>query len=367
VVAPAAADTPLQGITDQAAGAQVTYDDGSDVVRAATLARGSDIAIIYARDTEAEGHDRTSLSLDGNADALIAAVAAANPRTVVVLMTGSAVTMPWLSKVPAVLEAWYPGERGGHAIARLLLGAVNPSGRLPITFPVGEGQLPTAGSPQQWPGDSSHIDYTEKLLVGYRWYDARGLRPLFPFGFGLSYGGSFGYSGLRVLPADDLASLAVSDGHVRATVGFTVTNQGEQTASETPQVYVRLPAATGEPPSRLVAFSKVTLRPGESTSVRATLDDRALSYWNADAHGWRLVAGCYRTMAGSSSADLPLVGTISVGPVTCGGADVASGNALTRLPNTASPHAGLPAVVWLLILCPASLLLAARLRRSRQR
>jgi beta-glucosidase len=190
---------------------------------------------------------------------------------------------------------------------------------------------------------------------------------LFPFGFGLSYGGSFRYSGLRVVPADDLASLAVSDGHVRATVDFTVTNQGEQTASETPQVYVRLPAATGEPPSRLVSFSKVTLRPGESTTVRATVDDRALSYWNTDAHGWRLMAGCYRTMAGSSSADLPLVGTISIGGVACARAAVADTSALTRLPNTASQDRRVLAVLWLLILCPASLLIVARLRRSRQR
>ncbi|MQA85026.1 MAG: hypothetical protein GEV03_10475 [Streptosporangiales bacterium] len=168
---------------------------------AAALARRSDVAIVYPRDTEAEGRDRSDLTLDDDADRLISAVAAANPRTVVVLKTGSAVTMPWLGSVPGVLEAWYPGERGGHAIARLLFGDVNPSGRLPIIFPAEESDLPTAGSPAQRPGDARNVEYREGVLLGYRWYDERGIQPLFPFGHGLMYAGRFAYTDLRVEPA----------------------------------------------------------------------------------------------------------------------------------------------------------------------
>jgi beta-glucosidase len=305
-VNPAAPDTPLQGIIDEAPGATVRYDDGTDPASAAALAGRSDVAIVYARDTEAEGHDRPSLALDGNADRLIAAVAAANPRTTVVLMTGSAVTMPWLARVPAVLEAWYPGERGGHAIARLLFGEVNPSGRLPLTFPVRESDLPTAGSPAQWPGDAQHIDYRERLLMGYRWYDTKKIEPLFPFGFGLSYGGDFRYSDLRVTPTATGAPHTVRDQHTLATVAFTLTNTGRRTASETPQVYTGFPARAGEPTRRLVAFDKVSLRPGQSIRIRARIDDRSLAIWDTGHDTWKIAPGSYPLYAGSSSRTLPL-------------------------------------------------------------
>jgi beta-glucosidase len=268
------------------------------------------VAIVYARDTEAEGADRANLALDGNADGLITAVAAANPRTVVVLMTGSAVTMPWLGRVPAVLEAWYPGERGGHAIARLLFGDVNPSGRLPLTFPVSEADLATAGSPARWPGDAHNIDYDEGLLLGYRWYDAKRIAPLFPFGFGLSYGGRFRYSHLRITPKSTARPGTVRDGHRLAKVRFRLTNTGTRAASETAQIYAGFPASAGEPPKRLVAFRKIQLRPRHGAVVRAAIDDRSLAYWDTARGGWAIAPGDYPIWVGSSSRDLHLQGTL---------------------------------------------------------
>ena len=189
----ARSDTPLDALRAQAPHAAIAYDDGSDPAAAAATAKAADVAIVFARDSMSEGVDKTDLSLPSatwrcylpgcyessagqpDQDDLIAAVAKAQPRTVVVLMTGGPVTMPWLPSVAAVLEAWYPGEYGGHAIARLLFGTANPAGRLPITFPAADGDLPTAGSPAAWPGDRLHIAYREKLEMGYRWYDARGI------------------------------------------------------------------------------------------------------------------------------------------------------------------------------------------------
>jgi beta-glucosidase len=309
-VNPIAPDKPLEGIEDEAPGAEVRFEDGSDPARAAALAAQSDVAIVYARDTEAEGADRANLALDGNADGLITAVAAANPRTVVVLMTGSAVTMPWLGRVPAVLEAWYPGERGGHAIARLLFGDVNPSGRLPLTFPVSEADLATAGSPARWPGDAHNIDYDEGLLLGYRWYDAKRIAPLFPFGFGLSYGGRFRYSHLRITPKSTARPGTVRDGHRLAKVRFRLTNTGTRAASETAQIYAGFPASAGEPPKRLVAFRKIQLRPRHGAVVRAAIDDRSLAYWDTARGGWAIAPGDYPIWVGSSSRDLHLQGTL---------------------------------------------------------
>lgn len=299
LVWPARVTTPLAGITARAPGASVVYDDGTDPRRAADLAARSDVAIVFARDTEAEGTDRKNLALDDGADALITSVAAANPRTVVVLETGGAVTMPWISQVPAVLEAWYPGESAGTAIARLLFGDVNPSGRLPVTFPASEADLPTAGSANQWPGVSNRIDYREGVFVGYRWYDERGIAPLFPFGYGLSYGGSFDYSELSVV--------ATADGG--ADVSFRVRNSGSRRASEVPQVYAELPdpsSTVTQPPHALRQFAKVTLDPGASADVRLKLDARAFQYWDVRRNNWALAPGSYRIAVGASSRDIRL-------------------------------------------------------------
>jgi beta-glucosidase len=309
VVDSAAPDSALEGLRDVAPGADVRYDDGSDRARAAALARASDVAIVYVRDTAAEGVDKPNLALAPGSDALVSAVAAANPRTIVVVMSGSAVTMPWLGGVPAVLEAWYPGERGGHAIARLLFGDANPSGRLPLTFPAREADLPASASPERWPGTSRRIDYTERLLVGYRWYDTKGIKPLFPFGFGLSYGGRFKYSALKLRRTRVRAPAQVRDGHRLTRVSVRVRNTGRRRAAEVVQLYTGFPAAAGEPRKRLIGFRKVWLAPRRSTRVHFTIDDRALAYWG---NGWEIARGGYPIWAASSAAKLRLRKTLRV-------------------------------------------------------
>jgi beta-glucosidase len=316
-VTAARADTALGQLRQLAPAASVTFDDGSDPVAAASAAKAADVAVVFARDSTSEGVDRPDLSLpvashrctlagcydasagdDVDQDDLIAAVAKANPRTVVVLMTGGPVTMPWVHDVAAVLEAWYPGESYGHAVARLLLGQANPSGRLPITFPVSERDLPTAPSLDMWPGDASHIEYREGVFSGYRHYDENGIAPLFAFGFGLSYGARFTYSGLRI------------DGD---TVGFTVTNDGTRAADEVPQLYLGLPdptPAVRQPPRSLQAFAKFRLDPGASREVTFRLDRRAFSYWDSGSGRWAVAPGCESVQVGSSSRDIRLTGAI---------------------------------------------------------
>jgi beta-glucosidase len=312
-VAPIDPDTPLQGIRDEAPHARISYADGSNPAAAAALARSSDVAIVYAQDTEGEGSNKANLTLDGGADALIAAVAAANRRTVVVLMTGSPVTMPWVDRVPAVLEAWYPGERGGHAIAALLFGDASPGGRLPITFPRSENQLPTAGSTAKWPGDQNNIGYTEGLLMGYRWYDARRITPLFPFGYGLTYGGRFKYSKLTISPARFSQPPSPSEGPSVLRVSFTLTNLGTGAATEVPQVYLGFPSAAGEPPHRLVGWGNVALRPGQSRRVSVPVDARSLALWSTTRNGWAIPIGSYSVCVGASSGDLRLGQALPVG------------------------------------------------------
>jgi beta-glucosidase len=262
---------------------------------------------------EGEGSNKANLTLDGGADTLIAAVAAANPRTAVVLMTGSPVTMPWVSHVGAVLEAWYPGERGGHAIAALLFGDANPSGRLPITFPRRVADLPTAASTAQWPGDQNNIDYRERLLLGYRWYDAKGIVPLFPFGFGLSYGGRFRYSGLSLTPSALPTAPNPVDGPPAITVSFTLTNVGSRTATDVPQVYLGLPPGSREPPHRLVGSQNVELRRGQSKRLTVPVPARSLAVWDTGQNGWRIPTGTYSIRVGASSRDLRLAKGVPVG------------------------------------------------------
>jgi beta-glucosidase len=307
-------DSPLQGLEAVDPGATYRFDAGSDPAAAASLARSSDVAIVYAKDTEAEGTNRPSLSLDPGSDALIAAVGAANPHTIVVLMTGSAVTMPWLSSVPAVLEAWYPGEQGGHAIAHLLFGDANPSGALPLTFPAGASQMPDAGSTLEWPGSSSEIDYKEGLLLGYRWYDAEHLQPLFPFGFGLSYGGRFAtsrFSVRSVLHAPPTAAQIVADAPV-ARVSFTVANHGTRTAAAVVQGYSSFPPAAGEPPKRLFAWRKLWLAPGHRRRVTFVVTASALDYWNTSTGGWAVAPGTYPISVGSSDANVRMAGVVKL-------------------------------------------------------
>jgi beta-glucosidase len=274
----------------------MVYDDGSDPAKAAALAKTSDIAIVFATQWTCEDVDQPDLALPDKQDGLIDAVATANPHSVVVLENGGPVKMPWLSKVSAVVEAWYPGARGGEAIANVLAGKVNPSGRLPVTFPQNEQQLPR-------PVITKELDVNYNIdgaAVGYKWFDEKKLQPLFPFGFGLSYS-KFGYSDLHVNSYGD---------HV--TVSFKVTNLGSRAGMDTPQVYVGMPADSGEAPRRLVGFEKVSLQPGQNQTVTVTVDPRLLATFDAQAHQWQVAAGSYPIQIGHSSRDFELNGKADV-------------------------------------------------------
>jgi beta-glucosidase len=257
------------------------------------------VAVVFAGDQETEGIDRPDLSLPGFQDQLIQAVARANPRTVVVLDTGGPVLMPWLSQVPAVVEAWYPGEEDGNAIAAVLFGDVNPAGKLPITFPASDSAVP-ASTPAQYPGVSGVATYSEGLDVGYRYDDAEGITPLFPFGYGLSYT-SFAFS-----------HLAVHVSGATVTVDARVTNTGHRAGTEVAQLYISDPAAAQEPPRQLRGFQRVSLRPGQSQVVHFSLPASALAYWDG---AWTTAPGVYQVYVGDSSAlaGLPLRGQFSLG------------------------------------------------------
>ncbi len=275
---------------------------GEDFIgRAARLAASSDVAVVFANDHETEGADRASLSLPGEQDRLIEAVAAANPNTVVVLNTGSAVTMPWINRIKGLIEAWYPGQADGEAIAAVLFGDRNPSGKLPLTFPKRQGDTPIQ-SKQQYPGVHHNANYSEGLLVGYRWYDAKNIKPLFPFGYGLSYT-TFSFANLRAPRQFDRAR-----GHV--SVQARVTNTGRRAGSEVVHLYIGDPPGAGEPPKQLKGFRKVYLEPNQTKNVTFTLPLRAFSHWDADKNAWIAPAGAYRIMVGDSSRHLPLAGTI---------------------------------------------------------
>jgi beta-glucosidase len=312
---------PLRGIAEKAKGAVVKFDPGTDPVSAAALAKASDVAIVFAVQHTSENMDLPNLSLPENQDALIEAVAAANPHTIVVLETGGPVTMPWINKVSAVIEAWYPGIRGSEALANILFGDVNPSGKLPLTFARTEADLPHPKHVDQpaidpnhpipplpglplIPGMSSNQTpfdsvYDEGLKVGYKWYDAERKEPLFPFGFGLSYT-TYAYSELKT----------TSDGGL--TVTFKVKNTGNRAGEETAQVYLTLPPSTHEPPRRLVGWSKIALGPGEQKDVTVKVEPQMVSVFNPDKNLWELVPGEYNVWAGGSSRDLPLSATIDL-------------------------------------------------------
>ena len=285
---------PLDAIRAAAPQARVSYDNGRTIAEAVEAARGADVALVFASQFTMEGQD-AAMALDGEQDALIAAVAAANPNTIVVLETGAAVKMPWLGDVRAVIEAWYPGGRGGEAIADVLFGRVNPSGRLPVTFPADESQLPNPvhpgsllprgnelGNTQPEPFD---VTYPEGADIGYRWYDKTGVTPLFPFGFGLSYT-SFAYSGL-------------SFDHGRLTARFTVANTGAREGTDTPQLYLAPP---GEQ-ARLVGWARAELAPGESGSYSVTIDPRFAATFDVASRQWVLRAGEYRLRLAAHAGD----------------------------------------------------------------
>ncbi len=309
--------SPLKSIRAKAPGAKVEFNSGSDLAAAAALAKSSDVAIVFVHQWESEGMDLDSLALPDHQDDIIEKVAAANPHTVVVVESGGPVTMPWVGNVSAILEAWFAGSAGSDAVANILFGDVNPSAKLPVTFPKSEADLPhptvVKPGPESIPNYMSKepwkqianglapfpVNYDEGVKVGYKWYDAEKKPVLFPFGHGLSYT-TYKYSNLKVT--------ADKNPHVT----FTVTNTGKRAGSEVAEVYASLPAAAAEPPKRLVGFSKVKLSPGESKEVAIDVDGKFLSIFNVDQNAWQLLPGEYRFMAGGSSQDLPLKQSVSL-------------------------------------------------------
>jgi len=292
--------SPVQGLFDLGDGLNYIVQDGADISAAVDAAKKVDVAIVMVGQETTEGRDQ-QIELDDAQNKLIAAVAKQNSRTIVVLKTGSAVLMPWLSDVPAVLEAWYPGEEDGHAVADILFGFVNPSGKLPITFPRKVEDTP-ACDVSSYPGDGTTVHYKESLAVGYRRYGVRGISPLFPFGFGLSYT-RFRFDRLKIART----SLGVS-------VSFELTNIGRRAGSEVAQVYLSYPPISEgkEPPRQLRAFKKVMLQPGESAMVTFQLGARAFSYWSEREIKWKVAPGIFGVIVGDSSIAARLQGTVEI-------------------------------------------------------
>ena len=306
-VAPSSVVAPLDGIRAAAgAGSAIHYHNGSNVTSAATLASTSDVAIVFVQTLSSEGADRASLSIDDGCagdchrqNALVRAVASANAKTVVVLTCPGAVLTPWRHEVGALLTNFMPGQEAGNAIADVLFGKVNPSGKLPLTFPASSKEV--AFTPQQWPGwpdpeSPTFADYSEGLLVGYRYYDAHGLEPAFAFGHGLSYS-TFRYSDLEI----DAGAL---------TVRFRLTNQSPRAGAEVAQLYLTFPRSAGEPPRVLKRFEKMALPPHGSAIVAFDALDpkRDLAIWDEGKHAWASVAGTFGVHVGASSRDVRLTG-----------------------------------------------------------
>ena len=293
------------------------YNDGADPVVAAALAKASQVAIVFVNQPMSEGRDAATLTLPDKQDDLVSAVAAANAHTIVVAETGGPVAMPWAGQVSGILEAWFPGIGGGPAIANILFGDVNPSAKLPVTFAKSDNDLPhpripglnllpQPGAGGGGGGDRGalppfDVPYTEKLEVGYKWFDGENKEPLFAFGHGLSYT-TFAYSGLHATVA----------GH-SANVSFIVKNTGKRAGKEIAEVYATLPASAGEPPKRLIGWQKVELAAGESKTVNITIDPLYLSVFNEGKDRFEVAGGDYKIWAGGSSRSLPLSQAVQIG------------------------------------------------------
>jgi beta-glucosidase len=293
---PSSPETELKRLLPDA---QIDFDPGMTPAEAALLARRSDVAIVFAIRVEGEGFDLPDLSLPWGQDAVIAAVAAANPNTIVVLETGNPVAMPWHDDVRAIVEAWYPGQAGGQAIAEVLTGAVNPSGRLPITFPADLVQTPRPELPgigEPW-GTPTTIRYDEGADVGHRWFAQRGERPLYAFGHGLGYT-SFDYADLE------------ATGGETVTATFAVTNTGEREGADVPQLY--LTAGPDGERLRLLGFERVELARGEARTVTVAADPRLLARYDAEAGRWRIAGGTHRVALGRAADDLVLAAEVEL-------------------------------------------------------
>ena len=309
--------SPLKSVRAKAPAATVQFDSGADPEKAASLAAKADVAIVFAYQWESEDMDLPTLSLPENQDSLITKVAAANPHTVVVLETGGPVTMPWAGQVSGILEAWFAGSKGSDAVANVLFGDVNPSAKLPVTFPRSDADLPhptIVKPPRESVPDNTksepwkqiaaglapfQVTYDEGVKVGYKWYDAEKKPVLFPFGHGLSYT-TYSYSNLKVEPG------------TTPRVTFTLKNTGKRAGAEVAEVYASLPTAAAEPPKRLVGWSKVTLKPGESKEVTVDIEPKYLSIFNVEQNRWQLLPGEYGFMVGGSSQNLPLKQSVNL-------------------------------------------------------
>jgi beta-glucosidase len=308
--------SPLRYLKEQAGDAQVSFDPGTDVAEAAKAAKKAQVAIVFVTQWMSEGMDRPTLSLPNDQDALVDAVAKANPNTVVVLETGGPVSMPWHGRVKGIVEAWFPGIGGGEAIANVLYGRVNASGKLPVTFAENEEQLPhpkvtgltaRTGNNGMDGGGGFHgmesknftVDYNvEGMKVGYKWFQVKDETPLFPFGFGLSYT-SFAYSDLKVEPG-------------AGSVSFEVKNTGARAGDEVAEVYVTLPKSADEPFRKLVGFARVSVAAGASETVTVPIKPLYLRVFSTEKNGWERLAGPYEIEVGGSSSELPLKREVSL-------------------------------------------------------
>jgi beta-glucosidase len=306
--------SPLKALQAKFPNAKVEFDAGQDATATAALAKKSDVAIVFAHQWLAEGVDLPSLSLPDNQDALIERVAAANPNTIVVLETGTAVTMPWIAKVRGVVEVWFAGSSGHTALANILAGDANPSGKLPMTFPKSEADLPRPVIPPLPAEDAGQgtgvengpthvaskytVHYDDGLKVGYKWYESEHKQPLFPFGFGLSYT-TYDYSNLKT-------------DNAQRSVSFAVKNTGKRAGAEIAQVYAVIPEPAGEPFKRLVGWQRIELGPGESRTVTVAVDPRVMSVFDEQNNSWSLLPGAYKIFVGPSSSQSVLNATLQI-------------------------------------------------------
>jgi len=305
--------SPLKALQAKLPSTKIEFDPGTDLQSAASLAKRTDVAVVFAYQWQSEGMDLSNLSLPDGQDALIEQIAAANPHTIVVLETGTAVTMPWIDKVAGVVEAWYAGSAGDKALADILLGDVNPSGKLAMTFPKNESDLPRPTIPSPPATDDGQgtgsvnagtrissyaVHYDEGPQVGYKWYEAQQKLPLFAFGFGLSYT-TYTYSGLSI---DSSAK----------TARFTVKNTGRRAGTEIAEVYATLPKGADEPFKRLAGWKRITLEPGESQSVTVAIDPRVLETFDESKEAWNFATGDYGVFVGPSSENTPLNASLQV-------------------------------------------------------
>jgi len=332
---------PLTGIQNVLGTSKVTYTPGNDngtanIPQAVAAAKAATDVIIDVSAPEGEESDLSTINLSSTDETMIQDVAAANPNTIVVINSGSPVVMPWLGNVAGVFENWYGGQETGAATAALIFGTVNPSGKLPVTFPASLSQVP-AQTTAQWPGTSTGVNYSEGVNIGYRWYQSQNITPAFSFGFGLSYT-KFSFANLNV---------GAFNANGTATVTATITNTGSMAGADVAQMYVGDPAASQDPPEQLRGFQRVMLNPGQSATVSFPLTVHDLASWSPSNNQWEAQAGGYSIKVGDASNNVPLTGSTSLAQTLTG--QIAAGASAdgVSLANTAvsanvTPNSGVP-------------------------